>query len=310
MKSFKIYIFAGLVAALLLIEVVARLLGFGETVQVKLHDKIEYVLVENQDVTRFGNRISINSNGHRSEVINLVKPANEKRIMLLGDSVVYGNHHIDQTETIAHYLSNSLNDETSAPHTVISAAASSWGPKNMLEYIKERGLYESDLVYLVLSSHDIFDFPDFNRAVIPYRVNKNIAATDDIIYAVYNRAKPWLKSKFNSTGQGLSFEEASLRTRSIINEIIEYAQNQDVEIILVFHPSAQQSMNDFLDVSFFENIANRNNIDFLNMQPDYKNFNIFSLDKVHYDGLHLTAEGAELFAKIIKEKTLDKLNVQ
>ncbi len=278
MKPFKVYLLVGLIAVLFSIEVAARLLGFGETVQVKLHDKIEYLLVESQDATRFGNRIKINSNGHRSEEINQVKPANEKRIMLLGDSVVYGNHHIDQTETIAHYLSHSLNDQTSTTCTVISAAASSWGPKNMLEYIKEKGLFQSDLVFLVLSSHDIFDFPDFNKAVIPYRVNKNIAATDDIIYAVYNRAMPWLKSKFNSSQQTLSFEEASLRTRSIVNEIIEYVKGQDTEIILVFHPSAQQSMNDFIDVSFFENIANQNNIDFLNLQPDYKNFNTFSLD--------------------------------
>lgn len=308
MNRRKTYLIAGFIVALLCVEVIACMLGFGETVQVYLDDKIEYVLVENQDVTRFGNKIKINSLGHRSEEISEKKTENERRILLVGDSVVYGNHHVDQTETIAYFLSQSLNEQNPQDiYSVISAAASSWGPKNMLEYLKGRGLYQSDLVFLVLSSHDIFDFPSFDRAVIPYRVDKNVAATDDIIYAVYNRAKPWLLSKFSSGEKGMDFAEAQLKTNLIINEIIEFCKLHETDIVLVFHPSEQESNNDFLDVSYFQAIALENNIDFINLQPDYKNHNSFNLKKVHYDGLHLTPSGANLVAKIIKDKTKNKL---
>ncbi len=132
MKRFKRYIIASLIVIIVCVEIIARLFGFGETVQVHLHEKIEYVLVENQDVTRFGNHIKINNLGHRSEEISPEKSDGAKRVMLLGDSVVYGNHHIDQTETIAHYLSQSLKETSPVPYSVISAAASSWGPKNKL----------------------------------------------------------------------------------------------------------------------------------------------------------------------------------
>ncbi len=305
MASFKKYFVIGFVAILLIVEIIARILGFGQTVQVRLHDRIEYVLVENQDVMRFGNRIIINRLGHRSPELELAKKENEKRILLVGDSVVYGNHHVDQSETIAHFMTQSLNEHSgSDKYSVISAAASSWGPKNMLEYVNERGIYQSDLVFLVLSTHDIFDFPTFDEAVIPYRVHKNFAATDDLIYAIYNRLRLWLESKMASNATRISIEEAKNKTRPIINDIIEIVQSQNKKIILVFHPTERESQNDFLDVGFFLSIANENNIEFINLQKKYKNYNNFNSDKVHYDGMHLTPGGANLVADIFEEKTM------
>lgn len=305
MARFKKHFVIGFFAIVLIIEIAARILGFGQTVLVRLDEKIEYVLVENQDVRRFGNSIIINSLGHRSSEITLAKKENEKRILLVGDSVVYGNHHVDQSETIASYMTQSLNEgNRSGQYSVISAAAASWGPKNMLEYMKERGIYQSDLVFLVLSTHDIFDFPTFDEAVIPYRLHKNFAATDDLIYAIYNRFRPWLKSKMASNNARMSIEDARDKTKSIINEIIEIAQDQNKKIILVFHPTEREAQNDFLDVGFFSSIANENNIEFINLQKKYKNYNNFNSDKVHYDGMHLTPGGANLVADIFKEKTM------
>ncbi len=310
MTRIKKYFFIGFIAIIIVVEIAARIFGFGETVLVRLHDRIEYVLVENQNVKRFGNRIIINSLGHRSAEISPVKKENEKRVLLVGDSVVYGNHHVDQSETIAHYMTQSLNgDNASDQYSVISAAASSWGPENMLEYLKERGIYQSDLVFLVLSTHDIFDFPTFDDAVIPYRVHKNVAATDYLIYAIYNRIRPWLKSKISSSDTRMNVDEARDKAKSIINDIIELVQNQNKKIILVFHPTERESQNDFLDVGFFLSIANENNIEFINLQKKYKNYNNFNSDKVHYDGMHLTPGGANLVAEVFKEKTMAKFEL-
>ncbi len=199
----------------------------------------------------------------------------------------------------------SLNgDNASDQYSVISAAASSWGPENMLEYLKERGIYQSDLVFLVLSTHDIFNFPTFDDAVIPYRVHKNVAATDDLIYAIYNRIRPWLKSKISSSDTRMIVDEARDKAKSIINDIIELVQNQNKKIILVFHPTERESQNDFLDVGFFLSVANENNIEFINLQKKYKNYNNFNSDKVHYDGMHLTPGGANLVAEVFKEKSM------
>lgn len=308
MSQTKLYIIVGSIIVLLSAEIVARMLGFGETVQVILHDKIEYVLAENQDVVRFGNRININSLGHRSEEIRVTKQENEQRILLVGDSVVYGNHHVDQSETIAHYLTRSLNAENSqGSFSVVSAAASSWGPENMFEYLKDRGLYDSDLMFLVLSTHDMVDFPTFESAVIPYRINKNVAAIDDITYAVFNRVWPRIMAKFESKENEIDFDQALVRSKSIINEIIELTAQNGIATILVFHPTEKESQNDFVDVEFFKNIALENNIEFINLQSAYKNHNIFNLEKVHYDGMHLTASGAELVAGIINEKVVDEM---
>jgi len=40
-KYRKLNILIGLITAIVCLEIVARLLGFGETVRVELHDKIE-----------------------------------------------------------------------------------------------------------------------------------------------------------------------------------------------------------------------------------------------------------------------------
>jgi len=225
--------------------------------------------------------------------------------MLLGDSVVYGNHHVSQSETIAHYAKQAL-QETLVDNrvSVLSAAASSWGPKNQLEYLKERGLYESDLVFLVISTHDIFDFPTFKSSVIPYRVNKNIGATDDFIYAVYNRAVPWLVAKISQKNNSIDFEAAKVKTKSIIEEIFALVRGKGSNVILVFHPAEYQLMSQQLDVSFFENIAIDNGVKFIDLKSRYIELNKTRDNRVHYDGMHLTPKGAALVASVVHDETL------
>ena len=291
------------------VEIISHYLGFGEPVLAKLDDTIEYTVVENQKITRFGNRVQINKLGLRSKEVTLKKKPSEKRIILFGDSIVYGNHHIDQDETIVSNLDAILAKECGRTvFSVLSVAVSSWGPKNILEYIKKRGLYEGDVFFLVLSSHDIYDFPTFNSDLIPYRLEKSYGAAHDLFLTVYNRTERWIKSKFTKPKIVEDRSTLKFKTNKIINEIIDLVKKEGKGTIhFVFHPTERElSNNDLLSEKFYEKIAIQNKIQFINFRPKYKIFNSKNEEKIHFDGMHLSANGANFVARILTKEILNQ----
>jgi hypothetical protein len=114
---------------------------------------IEYMMRPNQDASRFGNHYHINAYGMRSPELTKKKPG-EFRVIVFGDSVVNGGHPTDQSELATTILSQQ-------GFTVGNVSAGSWGPPNILAYIEKYGLFQADVVVLVLSTHDYADAPTF-----------------------------------------------------------------------------------------------------------------------------------------------------
>ena len=82
------------------------------------------------------------------------KSEDQRRILLLGDSVVNGSWWTDEAETLSSLLANQLNN--SGDVEVLNASANSWGPRNELAYLKRYGLFDADALVLVINTDDLF----------------------------------------------------------------------------------------------------------------------------------------------------------
>lgn len=115
--------------------------------------EIGYLLAPNQKLRRFGNSIQTNQYSMRSQEI-AAKSEDQRRILLLGDSVVNGSWWTDEAETLSSLLANQLNN--SGDVEVLNASANSWGPRNELAYLKRYGLFDADALVLVINTDDLF----------------------------------------------------------------------------------------------------------------------------------------------------------
>ncbi len=124
--------------------------------------EIEYLYRPSTHYHRFGNKIWFNSYSMRSDEFPAKKTdATEFRVMVLGDSLVNGGALTDQSNLVTEVLRRKLAERMGRPVVVGNISAASWGPPNVLAYVKRFGLFDADAVVVVLGSDDYCDVPTF-----------------------------------------------------------------------------------------------------------------------------------------------------
>ncbi len=129
--------------------------GFGKMPLYAASDKWEYMALPNQSGVRLGNRYYYNAYSMRSDEVNSKK----KRFLGLGDSVIYGGVQTDQDS-----LATSLFSAETGMQ-MLNISAGSWGPDNCAAYLREKGLFGAQGIFLLVSSHDAHDNMDFKPVV-------------------------------------------------------------------------------------------------------------------------------------------------
>eukprot|EP00172_Hildenbrandia_rubra_P004288 Plantae.Rhodophyta-Hildenbrandia_rubra.ctg83765.p2 GENE.Plantae.Rhodophyta-Hildenbrandia_rubra.ctg83765~~Plantae.Rhodophyta-Hildenbrandia_rubra.ctg83765.p2 ORF type:complete len:119 (-),score=6.39 Plantae.Rhodophyta-Hildenbrandia_rubra.ctg83765:4-360(-) len=106
MTKYAIILFAVLVIAA---EGVLRWgVGLGDPPLARLDPVTEYELVPYATYQRWGNTISINAHGMRTDAHPDLPEEGAQHLLLIGDSVVYGGHFLQQYEIISAHLQNLL----------------------------------------------------------------------------------------------------------------------------------------------------------------------------------------------------------
>jgi len=148
-------------------ELFARFyLGLGDPPLSQFDPTMEYRFKPDQNCKRFGNHIKYNHYSMRSDDFPLHKSQpNELRVMVIGDSIINGGALSDQSEIPTSILQRQLAEDIKRPVIVGNISAGSWGPPNELAYLKQFGLFDADVLVIVLSSHDYADVPDFKPIV-------------------------------------------------------------------------------------------------------------------------------------------------
>ncbi len=152
----KIWLTIGLVAACVSISESALryFCGLGNPVTVSTDKNCEYIITPNQHKLRFGKHIDINEFGMRSGPIHTRRPE-ELRILLVGDSVLYGTSRVGQEQIFTGLLERDLPTKLHRPVEILNASASAWAISNEVDYIRSRGIFGAGLVLLVLNSADL-----------------------------------------------------------------------------------------------------------------------------------------------------------
>ncbi|MGD1155432.1 MAG: hypothetical protein ABSA41_06335 [Terriglobia bacterium] len=311
---------AGVIAilALLLVlgvssELILRSMGFGNPILYRVDPRIGYYPTPNQDVHRYGGRIHINAFGMRSRDITAVKPPGTFRILLLGDSTLYGGSYLDQSQIYATRLENLLNQEPGvlpgAPQRVevLCMGVNAWGPQHELAYAREFGLFHADLVMVMGPAADAY------RALhgveqLPYFVenNKPRLAWEEFLAHLF-----W-EYHLRLTGGGESFDD-HLHAREVIEDgiaawlaIASLARAQGARVDFEFLPNEDEVREGHASeatqrvLSAFVPELKKREIPF--SYPNALFRPELRVPKVYHDEAHLDSYGHTMYALYLRER--------
>jgi lysophospholipase L1-like esterase len=170
-------------------------LGLGDPPLLQADPQIEYLYQPSKTYQRFGNTIAFNRWSMRSDDFPDPKDPHELRILLLGDSVINGGAPTDQRDLASEIIRQELPGRIgNRPVVVGNISAGSWGPANMLAYVKRFGLFKADIVIIVLSSHDWSDAPGFEELGVDFPTRKPWLAVEEAIKRYLPRYLPGAES--------------------------------------------------------------------------------------------------------------------
>ena len=154
-SSIKVIAFSVLTIFVILDILLRLVLGFCNAPLFIQSDKYEYISQPNQDRYRFLCHYKTNSYCQRSEEPDSTR----KRVLGLGDSVLYGGTWMDQ-DSLA---TTQFTEDTGVQ--MLNISCGSWGPDNCVAYLREKGTFGAKAMVLVCSSHDAYDGMSFAPVV-------------------------------------------------------------------------------------------------------------------------------------------------
>jgi|SRR5690554_461146 len=230
------------IAFLVFLEIVLRLVGFGQVPTYYVSLDYEYAMNPNQDLTRFGNRIFINALGMRSEE---VRP-DAVKILKFGDSILNGGVATDQSELTSSLLEADLNSSQSlsVDYQVLNVSAGSWGPDNAYAWMEKHGDFNAKVIVLLFSSHDWQDQMRFDNVVgnTPFYPDKKpVLAITDAAYWAYTRmfdTVDWQRLEMLEGGVPNDYEH-----NMGWDHFLAYANKKGIPLLVYHHADRQECEN-------------------------------------------------------------------
>ncbi|AFZ35601.1 lipolytic protein G-D-S-L family [Stanieria cyanosphaera PCC 7437] len=312
MKLFLI-ILASVTGIVILVESGLRLLwGLGNPPLYIPDEEIGYLLKPNQKLRRMGNQILINQYSMRNEAIASDKPATTFRVMLLGDSIVNGGWWTDQDETLSTLLERQIETNLAQNRTVevLNVSANSWSPRNQLAYLQRFGLFEADILILVINTDDLFGILP---TPLPVGREKNYPDQKPplALIELYNQ-------KFGKNQSIPEFEkikqESGDRVGKILTAIKEIkilATEQNTQFIVAMTPllreTKEKEQRDYEKEARkrLQDFAKTENLIYLDFLPIFQDFP--QPEFLYRDHIHLSPQGNALVTEKLSQFVQEKL---
>lgn len=208
--------------------------GLGDPPIALLTQDTEYELKGPATYHRWHNRIAINAQGLRTAELAPQKPDGQHRMLLIGDSVIYGGHFLDQSETIAAQMAKTLASANCAPR-VLPAAVSSWGPENQAAFLKKRGTFGADWAAIIVSAHDLYDVMQDDPDILPYRTKPSRTALGDAVQAARERLLRTAPAPPRFTPQ-----ERRAISLDALTRMTKQLRAAGAKVFLVYHPTTTE----------------------------------------------------------------------
>lgn len=217
-------------------ELVARfVLGLGDPPLYVADPDVEYLYRPSSEYRRFGRRVAYNAWSMRSEAFPKHKTdPTEFRVLVLGDSVINGGSLTDQADLATERLRRSLTAELGRPVIVGNASAGSWGPPNLLAYVRKFGLFDTDVVAIVVSAGDATDVPTGEQVVgidPDFPDHRPALALWEGLTRYAPRYLPWRRSVRSRAAP----DDAEQRSLEALRELIRLGRAGGARVLLVLH---------------------------------------------------------------------------
>lgn len=168
--SFITWLIAAVVL-LTLAEGILRSQGFGPGAVLYVSDPYAgYYPAPNQYLDRYGGLVQTNAFGMRAPDYKETKEPGTFRILMLGDSTLWGGSYVDQKALYARILEDKLNQLAGGKAVqVLNMGVNGWGPFHERGFIDRFGSLDADLVLICLP-HDDVDRDRYTLSSLPYFV--------------------------------------------------------------------------------------------------------------------------------------------
>lgn len=292
------------IVSLFIIEGSLRLFfGLGKRPLYIADNEIGYLLAPNQNVRRLGNLTRINQYSMRSEDIEKSPCNDTMRLFFIGDSIVNGCWWTDQNETISALVKEEIEKKSSQSIEVLNASANSWGPRNQLAYLKRFGTFNSQVIFLIINTDDLF-----STKPTPLRVGKDIYYPDkqpilaikEILDKVFYRDPkiPGMDEIVGEKGDRVGFNLEAIEKMKAI------ATQNNSQFMMVLTPLKREMNPEPRD---YEKVARKrlqdwvgaNNVPFIDFLPIFAKQE--TIDDLYRDHIHLSPLGNQLVSQQISE---------
>jgi len=214
-------------------EITLRIFGFGHPVVYVLDPQAGYYPLPGQTVTRErGASLRFNSFGMRAPDFPREKLPGVFRILMLGDSTLYGGSYIDQKDLYARRLEAALRETGHPKLEVLNMGVNGWGPFHELGYVRRFGTFGADLAIICVPVGDVYR-PLYGLEALPFFSNhaKPMFAAEEVFRHLTWR---YTESRLGTySTQGLKYQrEQGIRAYvDLVRELQENHAEVIVEIL-------------------------------------------------------------------------------
>lgn len=208
----------GIVAA----EIVLRVwFGFHNPLLYQNDPDCGYRLRPGQHITTGRGEVSVNNYSMRyPRDITPEKPADLFRILLVGDSTLFGGEDLTDSQTYAALAEEKLNrDYPGRKFEVLPAGTNGWGPHHTLGYVRRYGTFGADLTIIAMSAGNT-DRPRYLADSQRYLVKKPVLALQTVLAKI-----SWDSLRYNATGGTYDYNQGDEQVR----RTLETGENAFVE---------------------------------------------------------------------------------
>jgi hypothetical protein len=167
--------FVALALLVLLAEGVLRTRGFGHAVLYVADPVVGYYTAPSMNLDRYGGRVRTNRFGMRSDEVEAKKPPGVFRILMLGDSTLYGGSYLDQDDLYSTRLVTLLDQRkggAAGKVEILAMGVNGWGPFHERGYVRKFGTFEADLAIINMPVDDI-NRPHYGLMSVPFFSTQN-----------------------------------------------------------------------------------------------------------------------------------------
>lgn len=294
--------------------------------KISSNNDISYVLNSNSEVNFAGVLVKINEDGYRGSLSTEERNKDVKRIVFLGDSLVFG-FGLNEEETLSFQLAQELNK--SYNFEVLNLAITGHNVRQERLHFEDEGIrYSPDIliqgiclndfggnIYTPTGFNTLLDVGEFNYKFsnfsfpekIQFALLKKSSFYQFLLYKWRRFIEKYISKRTDYTPLTLKFmkgdldnnmKEALLSFEDELLKIKEICDFNNTKFVIIAYGSQMQLTDRELDwmQSWLEEFCREQGVYFLNLLPAFEGYN---RDKVFIDEGHPSKLGNEILSKYL-----------